>query len=195
MEEAIPLFEKRSRSIPASRWHGASWRYRSETRAAGLRAAARPTHAFNHRDRLPELERNLAVGFYHAYVDYDPDKVIAAYRSALAIDPDNLVSLNNLAVQFAMQRRWVEAESLVTHATRIGRGASFYNNLYQSQVAQGHFADAHATLARYAKASPGSPYVTGQQSMLAARNGIGRQPSDWFSSSGRSSHRARFGAR
>ena len=51
---------------------------------------------------------------------------------------------------------------------RIGRGASFYNNLYQSQVAQGHFADAHATLARYAKVSPGSPYVTGQQSMLAA---------------------------
>jgi tetratricopeptide (TPR) repeat protein len=168
VEEAIPLLQE---GVALDSGFAMAWRKLAvslgNTQAPYSQQRDAATHAFDHRDRLPELERDLAVGFYHAYVDYDPDKVIAAYRSALGIDPDNLVSLNNLAVQFVMQRRWAEAESLVTRATRIGRGASFYNNLYQAQVAQGHFADAHATLARYAKASPGSPQVLGQQSMLA----------------------------
>ncbi len=63
---------------------------------AGQVAAA--THAFSHRDRLPELEGDLTAGYYHQFVDYDPAKAAAAYRAALAVNPDNLIALNNLAV-------------------------------------------------------------------------------------------------
>ena len=64
---------------------------------------------------------------------------------------------NNLAVALADQHQWAEAESLLVRATRLGRGQSFYNNLIQVQVAQGHMADARASLDRFAKASPQSP--------------------------------------
>ncbi|MEO7986458.1 MAG: hypothetical protein ABI766_07980, partial [Gemmatimonadales bacterium] len=168
-EEAVPLLRE---AVALDSGFAMAWRKLAvmlgNTQAPYSLQREAATRAFDHRDRLPELERDLAVGFYHAYVEYDPDKVIGAYRSALALDPDNLVSLNNLAVQLMVGRRFVEAESLVTHATRIGRGASFYNNLYQAQVAQGHFDDAKATLERYAKVSEGSPFVIGQQALLAA---------------------------
>ena len=62
-------------------------------------------------------------------MDYDPAKVIGAYRSVLGADPDNLVALNNLSVQYTEQRRYAEAESLITRAVQIGRGASFRQNL------------------------------------------------------------------
>ena len=88
------------------------------------RQIAAATRAFPHRDRLPELERDLAVGVLSRLrQDYEPAKVIAAYRSALAIDPDNLVSLNNLAVQFAHAAAVGEAES--RHSRREDRPRGF----------------------------------------------------------------------
>ncbi len=125
------------------------------------------TRAFNHRDRLPQLERDLATAYYYNYVENDRSRTIAAYRSALSVDPDNLPALNNLAIALADQHRWAEAESLVTRASRLGRGSVFYNNLVQAQVAQGHFADAHATLDRYAKVSPESPALPAYRGGLA----------------------------
>jgi len=128
---------------------------------------AAATHAFSRRDRLPELEGDLTAGYYHQFVDYDPAKAAAAYRAALAVNPDNLIALNNLAVTMLAGRNWVEAESLALHATRIGRGASFFNNTMQAQVAQGHFEDAVKTLTRYAEKSPASPLLLDQRARLA----------------------------
>ena len=132
---------------------------------AGQVAAA--THAFSHRDRLPELEGDLTAGYYHQFVDYDPAKAAAAYRAALAVNADNLIALNNLAVTMLASRNWVEAESLALRATRIGRGASFFENTMQAQVAQGHFEDAAKTLTRYAEKSPASPTMLDQRARLA----------------------------
>ena len=132
---------------------------------AGQVAAA--THAFSHRDRLPELEGNLTAGYYHQFVDYDLAKAAGAYRAALAVNPDNLIALNNLAVTMLAGRNWVEAESLALHATRIGRGASFFENTMHAQVAQGHFEDAVKTLTRYAEKSPASPILLDQRARLA----------------------------
>ena len=63
--------------------------------AAQIAAA---TRAFSHRDRLPELEGDLTAGYYYQFVEFDPEKAAAAYRAALAVNPDNLVALNNLSV-------------------------------------------------------------------------------------------------
>ena len=135
------------------------------------RQVAASTRAFSHRDRLPELEANLTAGYYYQFADYDPAKAAAAYRAALAVDPDNTVALNNLAVTLAGSRQWVEAESLARRAMRLGRSASFYENALQAQVAQGHFEDAAKTLAHFAEKAPGSPFLLDQRARLAYAQG------------------------
>jgi tetratricopeptide (TPR) repeat protein/tRNA A-37 threonylcarbamoyl transferase component Bud32/TolB-like protein len=136
----------------------------AEQTAAGSKAYAL-------RDRLPELERALATAYYFTFVEYDPVKGTVAYRSALAVDPDNLPSLNNLAGLMMRQRRWVEAESLAVRATRIGRGTVFFRNAIVAQVAQGRFAAAHATLDLAAQRTPGNPAVSALTAELAAAQG------------------------
>jgi eukaryotic-like serine/threonine-protein kinase len=115
---------------------------------------AAATRAFSHRNRLPEVEANLAVGFYYQYVKYSPSEVIGAYRSILEIDHDNLVALNGLAVALLHQRQWSEAESLAVRASHLGHRPAFFWNAVQGQVAQGHFDDAQKTLQRFAERSP-----------------------------------------
>ena len=132
---------------------------------AGQVAAA--TRAYSHRDRLPELEGDLTAGYYHQFVEYDPAKAAAAYRAALAINGDNMIALNNLAVTLLHSRSWAEAESLATRVSRLGRGASFFENILQAQVAQGHLEDAARTVARYAEKSPASPTLLDQRARLA----------------------------
>src|SRR5262249_29395449 len=45
------------------------------------------TRAYQHRDRLPDFERELATAFYFSKVDFDPDKEAAAYRRILEVTP------------------------------------------------------------------------------------------------------------
>jgi tetratricopeptide (TPR) repeat protein len=132
---------------------------------------AAATRAFAHRDRLPELEGDLAAGYYHQWVDYDADAVVASYRAALDVEPDNLPALNNLAVELGRRRQWVEAESLTVRAARLGRGAPFMINAVVAQVAQGHFDAASGTLARYAAQSPGSPSLLDMRAGVAIAQG------------------------
>ncbi len=132
--------------------------------AAQIAAA---TRAFSHRDRLPELEGNLTAGYYHQFVEYDPTRSAAAYRAALAVNPDNLVALNNLSVTLQQSRKWAEAESLAVRAGRIGRGASFFENALVAQIAQGHFEDGARTLANYAAKAPASPALLDMRARLA----------------------------
>ena len=138
------------------------------TSAPASRQLAAATAAYRHRERLPVLERELATAYYHAYADHDPARVIAAYHSALAASPDNLVALNNLAVQLAELRRYAEAESLAARAAGLGRGVSFTQNLVGSQVLQGRLVEAEASARRFQQATPGSPFGRGLDGWLAA---------------------------
>jgi tetratricopeptide (TPR) repeat protein len=168
-DEAIPLLEE---AVALDSGFAMAWRKLAvvlgNSQAYTSRQVAAATAAYRHRDRLPSLERDLAAGYYHAYVEYDPSRVVAAYRSALATDPDNLVSLNNLAVQYADQRRYAEAESLASRAARLGRGVSFTQNLVNSQILQGHLADAEASAQRYRQASPESWFGPALEAWIAS---------------------------
>jgi len=126
------------------------------------------TRAFAHRDRLPELEGDLTAGYYYQWIAYDSTATVAAYRAALNLDPDNLPALNNLAVELGRRRRYAEAESLVVRASRLGRGASFFQNAVIYQVALGRFAAADSTLARYAAKSPSSPVLLALRAQMSA---------------------------
>jgi serine/threonine protein kinase/tetratricopeptide (TPR) repeat protein/TolB-like protein len=171
-EEAISLQQE---AVALDSGFAMAWRKLAvllgNTRAPNSQQVAAATRAFQHRDRLPQVERELATGYYYTNVEYEPQKTVAAYRSLLTADPDNLPALNNLSIVLMDQHQWAEAESLVSRASHLGRGASFYNNLVQAQVAQGHFADAHATLERYAKASPQSPALKAFRAGLAMVEG------------------------
>src|SRR5881296_2163675 len=127
--------------------------------------------AFEHRDRLPEVERYLAIAYFHFAVDHDPARQMAAYRSVLERDPENTTALNNLALALNVARRWVEAETLALRATALGSSWTFYNNAMWAEAGQGHWADVQATLDRYARALPHNPRVQEARTFLAAARG------------------------
>ncbi|HUL69761.1 MAG TPA: protein kinase [Gemmatimonadales bacterium] len=118
---------------------------------------AATTKAYAHRDRLPEIERNQTVAYYFWDVDWRPDKIEAAYRAVLEVNPDEPTALNNLSLLLAQYRQWPEAELLADHATRIEQATSFYWNILRAQVPQGKLPEAHKTLDRFAQAFPESP--------------------------------------
>jgi eukaryotic-like serine/threonine-protein kinase len=170
-EDAVPLLEE-----AVALDTGFAMAYRKLAAILGniggstTRAIGASTRAYAHRDRLPELERDLAVAWYHSLVDYNPSKVIAAYRSALAIDPDNTIALNNLAGELSAARRWAEAETLATRATQVDSSGFYYDNLIEAQVGRGHLADARATAEQWAKVAP-TPTLDFHRAALAANEG------------------------
>ena len=138
-------------------------------RAGRARANAAASKAYKHRDRLTELERYLAVAYYHSIVDVDRDKVISAYRSALEINHDNHHALNNLAVALGRRRQWEEAEELAVRAVAVDDEPPHYINAIGAKVALGKFEEAKALLQRYAEAwSSDHPSVTSLQAVLAS---------------------------
>jgi tetratricopeptide (TPR) repeat protein len=168
VEQAVPLLEE---AVALDSGFAMAWRKLAvelgNLQISPSRQIAAATKAYANRNRLPSLERDLATGYYFGFVDYDQDKVIAAYRSALTTDPDNIVALNNLAVQLINRRQYAQAESLATRASRIGRAASFYLNAMRAQISQGHVGDAEQTVERFNQVSPGSPYAIGTRYWLA----------------------------
>jgi hypothetical protein len=129
------------------------------------------TRAFAHRDRLPDIERGLATGYYYGTVDIDRAKEAAAYRSVLARDSENLVALNNLAINLSAAGRPAEAESLALRAAELGRGQSFTVNAMVAQISQRKFAEASAALDRYEAKHPGSTGGPELRGLLAAAEG------------------------
>jgi len=125
------------------------------------RVVASMTRAFAHRDRLPELERDLTTAYYYSDVDFDPGEIVAAYRAALELDPNNDIALNNLALELGLgaQRQYSAAESLVVRGINLGYGGVYYGNAVAFQLLQEHYSDAEATLERYARAAPHDPNV------------------------------------
>jgi tetratricopeptide (TPR) repeat protein len=113
--------------------------------------------AYQYRDRLPEIERHLADAFYFFAVDYDPERVVAAYRAVLQLDPTNDAALNNLAIELSRRGKHDEAAALVERAMASGTGASFYSVLTNTRLDQGRVDDALAVVDRMRRELPDAP--------------------------------------
>ncbi|HTR21000.1 MAG TPA: protein kinase [Gemmatimonadales bacterium] len=131
-------------------------------------ATAAATKALRHGDRLSDLERNLTAAYYYSYVEWDPARVAAAYRSVLAIDPNNDVALNNLGSELVRTGEYAAAESLFLRGIALGHGGPFYQNAVDVMYRQGRVADAGAILERWAHDRPRDPLVSDSRANLAA---------------------------
>jgi serine/threonine-protein kinase len=174
-EEAIPVLEE---AVALDSGFAMAWRKLAvllgNTGRSRTREVAAVTQAYQHRDRLPSIERNLAVAYYHNVVAPDPAREMGAYRAVLDADPDNVVALNNLSIVLSDHRRYAEAESLANRATKLGRGTVFYFNTIQAQLGQGKLDQAQRTADRYSQSAPKSPFAASMQaSMLLVKRDFG----------------------
>ena len=141
----------------------------SNTGASFEERVATVTRAYDHRDRLPDVERYLVTAYYYTEVEFDPARIEAAYRSALELDPTNDIALNNLALLLNNERRWPEGESLAVRATGLIMGDPQVGNAMTPMVAQGQFDKASAIVDRLAAAGPGHlPTAQRLRALIAA---------------------------
>jgi tetratricopeptide (TPR) repeat protein len=163
-DEAIPLLEE---AVALDSGFAMAWRKLAvvlgNSEASASRQVAAATAAYRHRERLPSLERDLAMGYYHAYVDYDPNKVIAAYRSASP--PIRQSGLNNLAVSTGVSVAPPRRKPAARAAAWAGH--LVHQNLVSSQI-PGHLAEAEASAQRYREAAPESWFGPGLESWIAS---------------------------
>jgi len=139
--------------------------------AENMRIIDATTKAFAFRDRLPELERYLAEAYYYNNVDYDVNRVIAAYRSALEVDPDNTPALNNLALAYSNRGDYAAAEPLARRALALENSWPFYVNAIRAQFGQGKAAAVDSTLALMEERLPESPWTMAVRGYLASARG------------------------
>jgi tetratricopeptide (TPR) repeat protein len=140
----------------------------------GIRAADRQhalTRAYELRDRLPAIERYHAIGSYEAGVRFDHERAAAAYRQVLALDPQDIVALNNLPLALMQLRQFEEAERLLKQAVATGGAPTHWSNLVAVQVALGRVEDARETHARSLDHFPNNVSATRREAMFAVVDG------------------------
>jgi tetratricopeptide (TPR) repeat protein/tRNA A-37 threonylcarbamoyl transferase component Bud32 len=110
--------------------------------------------AYDHRDRLSDVERYLTIAGYYSYgPNPDRGRVTSAYESVIEHDPFNSTALNNLAIQYFVRKDYARAESLLVRGVAIQPSAIYFGNLTWAQLEQGKVREADATV-QQALASP-----------------------------------------
>jgi eukaryotic-like serine/threonine-protein kinase len=118
--------------------------------------------AYDLRDRLPDIERELAAAVYHSHVIGDVAAAAAAYERALALDSTNYAVLNNLGIMYRDLGRFADAEQAYEAALRLRpNAASGYLNLAVVRFNQGDPGRALATLDSGMAAVPAFSYGDG----------------------------------
>jgi eukaryotic-like serine/threonine-protein kinase len=143
----------------------------SNTGTSQVDMIAASRRAFQLRDRLPPLERDLTTAWYYDIVDYDITQAIAAYRSALGRDPDNDIALNNLALDLTNRREWAAAESLAVRGIKLGYSGSLYENGAAALAFQGRYGAADSLVLAGASRSPDDPNLLWSRALLAGAQG------------------------
>ncbi len=120
---------------------------------------AATTEAFNHRDRLPPLERSLTEGFYYTNADLrNPRKAIEAYRAALEVAPGDPTAVNNLGLVLNFVGQFAAAESLLRQGMARRPSMTVADNLVDALVLQSKWSALDTVFQEADRASdPGHP--------------------------------------
>ena len=120
---------------------------------------AAATEAFNHRDRLPPLERSLTEGFYYTNADLrDPRKAIDAYRVALEVAPGDPTAVNNLGLMLNVVGQFAAAESLLRQGMASRPSITIADNLVDALAEQSKWGALDTVFQEADRASaPGHP--------------------------------------
>ncbi len=158
---AVPLLEQ---ALALDSGFAMAWRKLAvvlgNSRASEDRVVDATTRAYQHRDRLTELERQLTIAYYYNNVDWDVERTDAAYRKVLALVPDHYIASNNLALSLMNQGRNAEAESLVVReAMTADHPTNVFSQLVGAQIGQGHAVEARKTMDLLVERFPSSPLV------------------------------------
>ena len=117
--------------------------------------------------RLPELEKFLTEGTYYMNVANDNEKALAAYRAALALDPQNYIALNNSGIVLLDLRQPAEAErTLRRQLAGDSSRAQTWSNLVTALAAQGKMGEARKATLTAMKRITGSAFPTFQLANL-----------------------------
>jgi tetratricopeptide (TPR) repeat protein len=88
------------------------------------------TRAYEHRDRLPERERQFASAAYYTTVTGEIEKAIAAYERLLDRDPNDAWAANNVAILYGRLRDYEREEAYMDRALALDSSAyTAYTNL------------------------------------------------------------------
>jgi Flp pilus assembly protein TadD len=110
---------------------------------------------------------NAEVGFGRTLARSDPRAAEAAFLTALAREPDNVVALNNLGVVRDLQGRNAEAQKAYDYALTVAPGSTDVQiNLGTSLTLSGHNAEA-VQLLRDVANTPGVAQAWGQRLIAA----------------------------
>lgn len=138
------------------------------------RAADALGRAFANRNRLTYKERYLVMGSYYRNVTQEYDRAVEAYRSLLALYPDDIAGLNNLALTLTSLGNHAAAESLFLRV--IAADSTQINArlvVAEGRAMQGRFAQAREMLDETRRRFSGHPVVALTSIYIAAAE------SDW----------------
>jgi tetratricopeptide (TPR) repeat protein len=126
---------------------------------ARARVSALASKAYEHRDRLSDVERQNAIAnYYRSGPTPDRGKVIAALEAILSTDSTDIPALNNLSQEYNFRRDFAKAEALTRHAIAVDSLIyPPYANLLGSLRAQGKLKEADQVVAAMSKALPRHP--------------------------------------
>jgi tetratricopeptide (TPR) repeat protein len=120
--------------------------------------------AYHYRDRLTERERYMTeAAYFGGGPGRDREKAAVAYRSLIAINPQDVVALNNLGDIDLQRRQYAVAETLFHRAEAIqGGGALRLGNIVEAKMGEGDTTGARHDLellrTRYPNAMQGPGY-------------------------------------
>ena len=129
------------------------------------------TKAFEHRDRVTEVERFHVEALYYYYLVEDWERVAAVYRRFVDAYPDSATAWHNLGVTYDIQREWALAEDAVLQGIARGGLVTPYGGAMNAQISQGGFARAESTMALLVERFPEHPDVWWNRANLAFLRG------------------------